>query len=247
MCGITGILNFRNGSSNPLVIQQMTDAVAHRGPDADGFFIEDEIALGHRRLSIIDLSSAANQPFFDHSGRYVMVFNGEMYNFMDVKKRLPEYPFHTSGDSEVLIAAYAKWGADCIQYFRGMFAFAIWDKQERSLFVCRDRMGVKPLYYFMDEEKFLFSSELRSILASGKVKRKICNQALIEYFSYQSVSYPYSIIDGIVQVEAGSWMRIKDGQIEKKLYWDLTAPGPAFDFSNKEKTQEHIKASCGNR
>ena len=219
----------------------MTDAVSHRGPDADGFFVEDEIALGHRRLSIIDLSSAANQPFIDNSGRYVMVFNGEMYNFMEVKNKLDGYAFRTNGDSEVLIAAYAKWGPDCIHYFRGMFAFAIWDKKERSLFICRDRMGVKPLYYFIDQGTFLFSSEIRSILASGSVKRKINKQALIEYFSYQSVSYPYSIIDGIMQLEAGSWMHVKDGKMEKKVYWDVTAPKTDFDFGDKEKTQRRIK------
>lgn len=221
----------------------MTDALSHRGPDADGFFVDNEMALGHRRLSIIDLSSAANQPFIDNSGRYVMVFNGELYNFMQVKKKLDGYAFRTNGDSEVLLAAYVKWGADCIQYFRGMFAFAIWDKQEKSLFLCRDRMGVKPLYYFADEDKFLFSSEVRSILASGLIKRKINNLALVEYFSYQSVTFPYSIIDGIMQLEAGSWMRIKNGQIEKKIYWDVTEPKTktGFDFGDKEKTQKHIK------
>ncbi|MBS1975364.1 MAG: asparagine synthetase B, partial [Bacteroidetes bacterium] len=165
MCGITGILNFKQQSVEQAVIKKMTDAVAHRGPDADGFFVENEMALGHRRLSIIDLSSAANQPFIDNSGRYAMVFNGEMYNYAEVKSTIKEYAFKSNGDSEVLIAAYAKWGADCIQYFRGMFAFAIWDRQERELFLCRDRMGVKPLYYYIDEERLLFSSETRSILA----------------------------------------------------------------------------------
>ncbi|HXB45290.1 MAG TPA: asparagine synthase (glutamine-hydrolyzing), partial [Puia sp.] len=175
------------------------------------------------------------------SGRYVMVFNGEMYNFMEVKKKLTEYAFRTNGDSEVLLAAYAKWGPDCIHYFRGMFAFAIWDTLERSLFICRDRMGVKPLYYFIDQDTFLFSSEIRSLLASGLIKRKINNQALIEYFSYQSVSYPYSIIDGVMQLEAGSWMRVKDGVMEKKVYWDLTASKTDFDFSDIQKTQSRIK------
>jgi asparagine synthase (glutamine-hydrolysing) len=241
VCGITGILNFKNHSAEQSVIQKMTDAVSHRGPDADGFFVEDEIALGHRRLSIIDLSSAANQPFIDNSGRYVMVFNGELYNYMEVKAKLTDYAFHTTGDTEVLIAAYAKWGADCIKYFRGMFAFAIWDKQEKELFVCRDRMGVKPLYYFIDDEKFLFSSETRSILASGIIKRKVNPMALIEYFSYQSISYPYSIIDGIMQLEAGSWIRIKNGKIEKKIYWDVTERKTDFDFNDKQKTQQHIK------
>ena len=241
MCGIAGILNFKNQVHDPAVIQRMTDAESHRGPDSDGFFVEQEIALGHRRLSIIDLSTAANQPFFDNSGRYVMVFNGEIYNFREVRKQLTEYSFHSTGDTEVLIAAYAKWGSDCVQYLRGMFAFAIWDRKERSLFVCRDPMGVKPLYYFIDEEKFLFASETRAILASGQVKKKINTRALIEYFSYQSVSYPYSIIDGILQLEAGSWMRIKNGRIEKQQYWDVTQPKTDFDFGDKEKAQHRIR------
>jgi asparagine synthase (glutamine-hydrolysing) len=241
MCGITGILNFRTQHPDPSLIKKMTDAVSHRGPDADGFFVENETALGHRRLSIIDLSAASNQPFIDNSGRYVMVFNGEMYNYAEVKNRMKDYAFRTTGDGEVLLAAYIKWGAGCIQYFRGMFAFAIWDRQQKELFICRDRMGVKPLYYFMDEEKFLFASETRSILASGMVKKKISTNALIEYFSYQSVSYPYSVIDGIMQLEAGCWMRVKDGKTEKKNYWDITQTKVDFDFGNKTKTRQQIK------
>jgi asparagine synthase (glutamine-hydrolysing) len=241
MCGITGILHFNNQSANRSVIEKMNDAVSHRGPDADGFFVENEIAFGHRRLSIIDLSSAANQPFTDNSGRYVMVFNGEVYNYEEVKNSIHDYSFRTTSDTEALIAAYAKWGADCVKHFRGMFAFAIWDKEKKELFVCRDRMGVKPFYYFIDKDKFLFSSEVRSILASGLVKKEINRKALIEYFSYQSVSFPFSIIDGISQLEAGSWMLIKDGNIEKKMYWDLTETKKDFDFSDKKRTQQHIR------
>ena len=242
MCGITGILDFNGRSATESTIRKMTDAEAHRGPDADGFFVEDGIALGHRRLSIIDLSAAANQPFVDNSGRYVMVFNGEMYNFMDVKKKIPDYVFHTNGDSEVLIAAYAKWGPDCIQYFRGMFAFAIWDKKERSLFLCRDRMGVKPLYYYADGQRFLFASETRALLASDMIDRKTSGKGLIEFFSYQSIGYPYTAIEGIMQLEAGSSMLVKNGKIEKKVYWDLTESKPDFDFADLDKTKQRIRA-----
>jgi asparagine synthase (glutamine-hydrolysing) len=241
MCGIAGIVNFKNELADKSIIQKMTDAISHRGPDADGFFVEDKIAFGHRRLSIIDLSAASNQPFIDNSGRYIMVFNGEMYNYMEVKNRITDYHFHTTGDSEVLIAAYSKWGADCIKYFRGMFAFVIWDKQEQEIFACRDRLGVKPLYYFINDDQFLFSSEVRSVLASGLVKRKLNKHALTEYFSFQSISYPYSIIEDINQLEAGSWMRIRNGKIEKKIYWDVTAQKTDFDFSDKQKTQQRIK------
>src|ERR1700753_3668006 len=122
MCGIAGILHLNNTQASEEKVRKMTGAMSHRGPDADGFWVEDKIALGHRRLSIIDLSTAANQPFTDNSGRYVMVFNGEMYNYQKIRSRLPDYPFRTSSDTEVILAAYAKWGPDCLRDMRGMFA-----------------------------------------------------------------------------------------------------------------------------
>src|SRR5882757_1160881 len=120
MCGIAGILQFNSPVPSGM-IRRITETMAHRGPDAMSFFEDEGLALGHRRLSIIDLSTAANQPFTDHSGRYVMVFNGEMYNYREVKALIPDYPFHTTSDTEVLIAAYSKWGPDCLKYFRGMY------------------------------------------------------------------------------------------------------------------------------
>ena len=241
MCGIAGIVNFKNENADASLIQQMTDAMAHRGPDADSFYVGDNVAFGHRRLSIIDLSTAANQPFWDNSKRFVIVFNGEIYNYNEVKKRINDYEFHTTSDTEVLIAAYIKWGADCIQYLRGMFAFAIWDMQEKDIFIARDRMGVKPLYYYIDDESLSFASEVRAILINKKIKKNINKNALLEYFSYQSISYPYSIIEGINQLEAGCWMKIKNGKIEKKRYWDVTNFSNDFDFTNKQKTEQRIK------
>ncbi|HMH23200.1 MAG TPA: asparagine synthase (glutamine-hydrolyzing) [Puia sp.] len=241
MCGIAGIVKFNGLASGEAAIRGMTDAIAHRGPDADGFWMEDGVAFGHRRLSIIDLSTAANQPFTDHSGRYVMVFNGEMYNYQEVKALITDYPFHTTSDTEVLIAAYIKWGADCLKYFRGMFAFAIWDRQEKEIFIARDRMGVKPLYYFTDGEILLFASEVRSILTTGLVKKKVNQAALADYFSYQSVTYPHSLVEGIVQLDAGTWMRIGKGRSVEKRYWDVTDNPVDFDFSNEAATRKRIR------
>ena len=241
MCGIAGILNFNDQPNDPSLIRKMTGAMAHRGPDAEGFFTAGGMDFGHLRLSIIDLSSAANQPFADNTGRYTIVFNGEMYNYQHVKSLMPEYPFHTTSDTEVLIAAYAKWGAACLDHFRGMFAFAIWDSQEKELFLARDRMGVKPLYYYIDGEKLVFASEVRGILATGLVARKLSRQALVEYFSYQSVSYPFSMIDGINQLEAAAWMRIKNGHTEKGVYWDLTRSVSDTDFSDQKRTERRIR------
>ncbi|HEY6900390.1 MAG TPA: hypothetical protein VI233_07100, partial [Puia sp.] len=241
MCGIAGIFNRKGRTADPSLVRKMTDAMSHRGPDADGLWAEQEVALGHRRLSIIDLSSAANQPFSDASGRYKMVFNGEMYNFQEVRAMLPDYPFQTSGDTEVLIAAYAKWGADCIRHFKGMFAFVVWDRQEKSLFMARDRMGVKPLYYYLNDEQLIFSSEVRSILATGQVEKKIDRQALVEYFSYQSISYPWSPIKGIHQLEAGSWKKIGPDGVTEGRYWDVTTPNMNFDFGDVPATRKHIR------
>jgi asparagine synthase (glutamine-hydrolysing) len=241
MCGIAGIMHFRDQPNEPNLIRKMTNAMAHRGPDAVGFFSDNAIDFGHLRLSIIDLSSAANQPFPDNSGRYTIIFNGEIYNYREVKALIGEYDFHTTSDTEMLLAAYIKWGPGCLDYFRGMFAFAIWDRQEKELFLARDRMGVKPLYYYMDDDMCLFASEVRAILATGLVNKRLSPKALVEYFSYQSVSFPFSVVEGIRQLEAGSWMRIKEGRVEVKTYWDLTKGVTDFDFADRGKIQLRIR------
>lgn len=243
MCGIAGILFFNHQQVHQQVILDMTNTLSHRGPDAEGLFIENEVALGHRRLSIIDLSANANQPFTDHSGRYVIVFNGEMYNYKEVKAQIPDYPFRTVSDTETLLAAFAKWGTACLQYFKGMFAFGVWDKQQKELCIVRDRMGVKPLYYFMDNEKIIFASEVRAILASGYVKRQVNQNAVYEYLSCQSVSYPFAMIKGIQQLEAGSYLKIKQGKAEAVKYWnvcDVSEQGVYTDAATIQKNVKHL-------
>lgn len=222
MCGICGTYDRSKQEELPSLIRRVNDALSHRGPDAEGFLIEGPLALGHRRLSIIDLSAAANQPFEDASGRYVMVFNGEIYNFKEVRARLPEYPFHTSSDTEVVIAAFAKWGPACLDLFRGMFAIAIWDRKEASLFLARDRFGVKPLYYYHDGDRLLFASEIRALLASGWVPRRINKPALTDYLKYQAFVSPLTIVEGVLEVQAGSYMLYQQGRLEQKVYWDIT-------------------------
>lgn len=241
MCGIAGILNLKNQVINNNMIRQMTCAMSHRGPDSDGYYIENEIALGHRRLSIIDLSTAANQPYTDNTERYVMVFNGEMYNFQEVKSLLSDYNFLTTGDTEVLIAAFAKWGVKCVNYFKGMFAFAVWDKVEKQLTIVRDRLGVKPLYYYIDDYQFLFASEVRAILSTEIIKRKINRSGLLELLSYQSVGYPFTLIEGINQLEAGNYATIKNGRITAEAYWKITDSNVDFDYSNENKVKAHIR------
>ncbi len=240
MCGIAGILN-KHEQVQPDQIRRMADSMCHRGPDSEGFLIDRELAFGQRRLAIIDLSDAANQPFEDHSGRFVIIFNGEIYNYAEVKPFLAGYPFRTHGDTEVILAGYIKWGPDCLYYLRGMYSIVIWDKQERELFISRDRLGVKPLYYYQDQEQFIFASEVRAILTIAGIKRNIDQVALFEYFRYQSISFPFSPIKGIRQVEAGTWMKVKNGEICTHKYWDPTAKNYDFDFTSKKEVQQKVK------
>lgn len=206
----------------------MTKALAHRGPDAEGYYEEEMIFLGHRRLSIIDLSEASNQPIHEHTQRYWLVFNGELYNYREVRALLPDYTFRTEGDTETVLAAYARWGAGCLQYLKGMFAMAIWDKQQQELFVVRDRLGVKPLYYFKDDNYFIFASEIRAIMASGLAPKKLNYAALGDYFAYQSFYTPQTPIENIYQLPAGSYMLVSKTVFEIKKYWDVTRP-PVID------------------
>lgn len=221
MCGLAGIVYFKGVQADDRVIRNMTNCMSHRGPDADGFFVEDNVALGHRRLSIIDLSESANQPFVDHSRRYHLVFNGEIYNFREVKEKLPEYPFHTSGDTEVIVAAFAKWGPDCLNYLKGMFVIMIWDNHKKELFVARDRMGVKPLYYYLDENVWLCSSEIRSLLNSGLVPRELSMAAVRSFLNYQSIGAPLSIVQQVMQLEAGCYLVVTAKEVRQVKYWDI--------------------------
>ncbi|MDP9042751.1 MAG: asparagine synthase (glutamine-hydrolyzing) [Bacteroidota bacterium] len=241
MCGIAGILN-RNEAVDREAIRRMTNLMAHRGPDAEGYFIDGKMAFGHRRLSIIDLSASANQPMDDVSGRYVIIFNGEIYNYAEIKKRLPDYPFRTHGDTEVILAGYIKWGPDWLSHLRGMYEFAIWDKRENELFIARDRLGVKPLYYYKDQERFIFSSEIRSILTVGNINREIDHTALSEYFRYQSVPFPFTPLKSIRQMQAGTWMMVKNGEVQTHTYWDPTNKNNVFDFTDKGEVQKRLKS-----
>lgn len=215
--------------------------MAHRGPDAHSDYVQGRVALGHRRLSIIDLSDAANQPFADHTGRYRIVFNGEIYNFQDIKARINDYPFTTNGDTEVLLAAYIKWGIDCLTYLKGMFAFAVWDTVTEELLIARDRMGVKPVYYFINKEHFLFASEVRSIVASTLVPNRINTAAVREFLSYQSVGFPLSVIENVQQLEAGSCIRIRGTEVATKKYWDITEASAEQPYHDKEQVQKQVR------
>jgi asparagine synthase (glutamine-hydrolysing) len=240
MCGLSGILNLERQHVDPSMIRRMSDCMSHRGPDADGFYINDEIALGHRRLSIIDLSAVANQPMFDASGRYCLVFNGEIYNFREVKSQL-DYPFKTNSDSEVILAAFAEWGPSCVERLAGMFVIVIWDLHTHELFIARDRMGVKPLYYYKDASHLLFASEVRALLGSGFVPKKLNAQAIQEFLEFQSIPFPQSIIQNVEQLQAGAYMIVKNGKMEVKQYWDITSIRKQVDFADEETVHRQLR------
>ncbi|RMF20266.1 MAG: asparagine synthase (glutamine-hydrolyzing) [Bacteroidetes bacterium] len=219
MCGIAGIYHLERPADERAAVTRMMDALAHRGPDAEGCVHAGRATLGHRRLSIIDLSQAANQPFEDASGRYVLVFNGEVYNFREVRAQLKGYPFRTQSDTEVVVAAYARWGAACLERFNGMFALAVYDREEESLFLARDRLGIKPLYFASFEGGLVFASELRALLAAGKLNPRLDKRAVVDYLSYQTVHAPATIVAGVEQLEAGSYLLVKDGQMQRAAWW----------------------------
>lgn len=221
MCGITGIHGLEGLSDPEALVRRMNAAIAHRGPDADGVERLGNNVLGHRRLSIIDLSPASNQPFRSADGRYTIVFNGEIYNYRELKQAMPDAVWRTGGDTEVLLAAYTRWGSDCLHRLHGMFALAIHDSATDELFLARDRMGIKPLYWYRDDRHLLFASELRALLATGLVPRRLDHNALVDYLRYQTVHAPATIIEGVRMLEAGHWMRISDQEVSVQRWYDL--------------------------
>ena len=223
MCGINGVFHFSSNNSQPDLIAKMNDALIHRGPDAEGAFVLNNVQLGHRRLSIIDVSQNSNQPFISSDENYVIVFNGEIYNFKSLKNQLTDYSFRTQSDTEVVLAAYIKWGEKCVNFFNGMFAFAIYNKHKNDLFIARDRLGIKPLYYFYSNDVFIFSSSLKSILSTGLVEKKMSQNGLVDYLRYQTVHAPDTIIENIKVLMPGCLAKIneEDGLVIRE-FWNIT-------------------------
>ncbi len=222
MCGITGILSKNKISDIDSRISAMNDSIIHRGPDAGSFFTKNNIALGHRRLSIIDISDTSNQPMHSNSNIWHIVFNGEIYNFKEIKEEL-NYSFFTESDTEVIIAAVEEKGLNWFfEKANGMFAIALYNSDTEKLFLIRDRLGIKPLYYFLDGEKIIFSSEIKGILSSGLVKAEFNELAVDEYLGNRYVRAPYTFFKNIHQMEAGSYLEI-DKSLKKKeyIYWNI--------------------------
>ncbi|MBV1922392.1 MAG: asparagine synthase (glutamine-hydrolyzing) [Flavobacteriaceae bacterium] len=239
MCGIAGIINNSDTIDVTSVIKNMTSVIPHRGPDGEGHFInKNKLGLGHKRLSIIDVSENANQPFYSNCENYVIILNGEVYNYKEIKSQIDDYNFKTQSDTEVLLAAYIKWGPDCLQKVNGMFSIAIYDIKNTSLFIARDRMGIKPLYYYKSDDVFLFASEIKQILASKLVTPEIDRQGLVQYFKNKTVYAPNTILKDIKTLEAGSFISYKEGELSFKKYWDVL---DAYDSQFSNKSYDTIK------
>ncbi len=204
----------------------MNNILKHRGPDASGIWISKNrsVGFGHTRLSILDLSKKSNQPFFENKQDTVLSFNGEIYNYKQIKKILVKEGFRfktKNSDTEVLLKAYKKWGIECINYFRGMFAFAIWDEKKKKVFLVRDRIGIKPLYYKIDCKKLIFASEIKAILTDKEYKPEIDEKSMFHYLSFLCTPSPHTMFKNIKKIEAGTWISIDiKGNINKKCYWD---------------------------
>jgi len=233
MCGITGFVNASGLAAERSVVESMNRAILHRGPDEGGFYVEDNVALAMRRLSIIDLKSG-QQPIFNEDGTKAIVYNGEVYNYRDLRKDLRDrgHRLKTSSDTEAVLHLYDEFGPECLQHLRGMFAFAVWDARERSLFLARDRVGKKPLLYSLQPNgDLIFGSEFQALLKHPSVSRDVDHQAIDSYLSYLCVPAPQTAFKSIRKLEPGHWLVWKDGNIETRRYWSP-------DFTKKIKITE---------
>ena len=222
MCGIAGILDLRGRPVAASELRAMNEAIVHRGPDDGGVFVEDSIGLANRRLAIIDLSRAGHQPMANEDGSLLLTYNGELYNFPELVPLLEAqgHRFHSQTDTEVVLHAYEEWGPDCLSRFNGMFAFAIWDRSRRRLFLARDRFGIKPLYYAEHDGRFLFGSEIKSLLRAG-LPARVSPEALTEYFTFQNVLSDRTLFDGVRLLPPGHTLTVSDSGVQTQSYWDL--------------------------
>ncbi len=225
MCGITGIFHV-HGAPVPMdTLRAMTDIVKHRGPDGEGFWAEGGVGFGHRRLAIVDLSPSGHQPMRSSCGRLMLTFNGEIYNWRELRRELEKKgaSFRTQSDSEVILEAYRAWGAKCVEKFNGMFAFALWDSRQSRMLLARDRYGIKPLYYRWDGQTLLFGSEIKSILQHPSVRVNVNPDALNEYFTFQNVLSDRTLFADIKLLPRASLIQLNAGEPSSfsiKRWWD---------------------------
>jgi asparagine synthase (glutamine-hydrolysing) len=229
MCGISGILNLRATNTPPKEeeLTRMLAAIRYRGPDESGIYLGSNIGLGNVRLSILDLSTG-QQPISVRQGRYWIVYNGELFNYIEIRRTLEAegISFVTTSDTEVVLQAYAQWGAACLQKFNGQFAIAIWDNQEQELFLARDRVGIRPLFYTHSRGRFIFCSEIKGIFQISGVRRAINHKALSQIFTFWTTITPQTPFEDVFELSPGHFMKIKNGKLETSAYWSLQFPLP---------------------
>lgn len=244
MCGLTGYLGLDGQPAAPAILQRMADAIVHRGPDGEGFYTDGPLGLAHRRLAIIDLSPAGHQPMATPDGRYVISYNGEVYNFQELRVELEAlgHRFHSRTDTEVVLRALVQWGRDALVRFNGMFALALWDRAERTLLLARDRYGVKPLYTMRRDGVFLFGSEIKAMLAHPAGKGRLDPAALREYLTFQNFLTEKTLFQDVRLLPPGTWMTVtQDGVVNSTGYWDYDFREPAVAKDTEAYTEELVR------
>ena len=249
MCGIAGMLNFAGRPAQPAVLQRMTDAIAHRGPDGEGHYTDGPLGFGHRRLAIIDLSPAGRQPMATEDGRFLLTYNGEVYNFRELRTELQAagYQFRSRTDSEVVLKAFAAWGMAALLRFNGMFALALWDRDERRLLLARDRFGIKPLYYALVGDTLLFGSEVKALLAHPEMTARLDPEGLVEYLTFQNFFTDRTLFAGVRLLPAGSVLQAAVGDTgirPAKRYWDFRFREPDGPIDEREYIEEADRLFC---
>lgn len=238
MCGIVGFLDKRDDKEKKKIVKKMADRIKHRGPDGEGYYLDDEVALGHRRLSIIDLSTG-DQPIYNEDEQMVIVFNGEIYNYIELRDELKKksHEFKTSSDTEVLIHGYEEWGNSLPKKLRGMFAFAIWDRQNKTLFCARDHFGIKPFYYYQNDDTFLFGSEIKSFLEHPDFKKELNKEIIGPYLSFSFTPTEETFFKGVYRLNPGCSLTYKNGEFKIETYYKVEFHPKEEDF---ERTVEEI-------
>jgi asparagine synthase (glutamine-hydrolysing) len=242
MCGICGIMYFEGGEpGSGEIIRKMASTLVHRGPDSDGFYTKQDISLGHRRLSIIDLTTG-DQPMFNDDRSIALIFNGEIYNYLELRTELESdgFDFRTSSDSEVIVRAYEKWDTECLSHFNGAWAIAIWDEKKKRLFLSRDRLGEKPLFYTVLKDRIVFASEIKAIFASG-VAREIDHSFTELYFGLMNIPAPYTFYKNVFQVEPAGYLLCRKDGITTSKYWKLPEYDEKDMLRDREKVYERFR------
>lgn len=246
MCGIYGYVSSRGGIQ-PEILRRMGDTLRHRGPDDEGEWIQHSeelaVALGHKRLSIIDLTSAAKQPISDEDGKIWLTYNGEIYNFRELRSELAAkgHTFKSTSDGEIIVHLYEEMGAACLERLKGMFAFALWDETQQSLFLARDRIGKKPLHYAIYDGGIAFASEIKALLKHPKVVKEIDLSALNKYLTFEYVPAPATIFKSIKKLEPGHYLSYQNGKSEIKKYWDIPLADYPIGFKTEDEYAEELR------